>query len=126
MGEAVKLVRERYTIDPQRIVAHGHAAGGRFAIHLAFKERELYRGVLSSAGSLREAPPENRPEYRLQLHLISGEKDRIHPFMVRSVELLRALKYPCSFRSSKELSGDYPPADLIEEAGRFVDLLDRL
>lgn len=126
VGESVKLVRQRYSIDLQRIVAHGFDDGGRFAIHLAFKERELYRGVLAAAASLREPPPENRPEYRLQLHFISGEKDRGHPLVVRSVELLRELEYPCSFRDSKELAHEYPTAELIEEAGRFVDLLDRI
>ena len=53
MLEAVRDTLNRYTIDKQRIVAHGMGIGGQMAVHLGFNHRDLFRGVVATAPSPR-------------------------------------------------------------------------
>lgn len=64
-----------YTIDRQRIVAHGLRQGAQFALYLGFDARVLIRGVASVAGSLAQTPKENVPNQRLSFFLVAGDHD---------------------------------------------------
>src|SRR5262249_37801121 len=43
--QSVQDVIKQYTVDPQRIVAHGMGIGGQMALHLGMNQRDLFRGV---------------------------------------------------------------------------------
>ncbi len=124
--ETVVTFQKKYSIDSSRVVLHGFANSGPFATHLAFKHRDLFRGLVLAAAPIAERPPENLPEYRLQFHLVCGAKDRAHPFIDRNVASLKSLKYPASFTSLPDLEHRYPNAAGVDAISRWIDSLDRL
>jgi serine protease Do len=124
--ETVGAFQKKYSIDASRVVLHGFADSGPFATHLAFKHRDLFRGLALAAAPILERPPENLPEYRLQFHLVCGAKDRVHPFVERTAASLKVIKYPASFISLPDLEHRYPNATGVDAMARWVDSLDRL
>lgn len=124
--DTVEAFQQKYSIDPGRVVLHGYDKSGPFATHLAFKHRELFRGLILAASPIAERPPENLPEYRLQFQLICGSKDPAHPYLDRTAASLRALKYPASFTSLPDWEHRYPNADGVDAMARWIDSLDRL
>ena len=124
--DCVELMTERYNVDPARVSLHGYANGGDFAWHLAFKYREMFRGIQVIAAGLRNPPPESRPEFRLLSHLICGEKDLALRLVKITNANLRAIKYPVTFNELPLLEREYPSAEDIENAARWVDTLDRI
>jgi hypothetical protein len=43
---SVRETMKTYTVDNQRVVAHGLGNGGQMALHLAFNYRDLFRGAI--------------------------------------------------------------------------------
>lgn len=124
--DLVRSMQERYTIDPARVVLHSFSSGGNFAYHLAFKERELFRGVAVAAQPLLTPPPENDPDFRQQMYLCCGDQDLLLKRVEATASGLRKLKYPCAFRTLTGRSHEYPVADDTAEIARWIDLLDRI
>ncbi len=124
--ETVVSFQKKYSIDTGRVVLHGYDKSGPFATHLAFKHRDLFRGLLLAASAVSERPPENLPEYRLQFQLVCGAKDPAHPILERMANSLRAIKYPANFTSLSDLEHRYPNADGVDAMARWIDSLDRL
>lgn len=124
--ETVVSFQKKYSIDTGRVVLHGYDKSGPFATHLAFKHRDVFRGLILAASIIGERPPENLPEYRLQFQLICGSKDPAHPFAERNANSLRGIKYPANFTSLPDLEHRYPNADGVDAMSRWMDSLDRL
>ena len=124
--ETVVSFQKKYSVDAGRVVLHGYDKSGPFATHLAFKHRDVFRGLILAASLITERPPENLPEYRLQFQLICGSKDPAHAFLDRNANSLRALKYPANFTSLPDLEHRYPNADGVDAMARWIDSLDRL
>ena len=124
--ECVKWIQERYSVDPSRVYLHGYQDGGSFAWYLGFKHREIFRGVQAIAAGLRQRPPENRPDFRQQFHLICGERDRVFPLVRATYNGLKRLKFPATLSAAAGQERKYPTTDQIEEAGRWADSLDRI
>lgn len=124
--ELVAAMRERYSIDPARIVLHSFSTGGNFAWHLAFRERELFRGAAIASQPLLTKPSEHDPDFRQQFYLYCGDKDLLLKRVQATATGLRQLKYPCSLRTVPGRTHEYPTSDDIEEIGRWIDLLDRI
>ncbi|MGH7199348.1 MAG: PDZ domain-containing protein, partial [Planctomycetaceae bacterium] len=123
---AVEEMTANYSVDPARVFLHGFSTGGNFALQTAFKERELFRGVAAVAAPLQTRPPENDPDYRLQLYLACGSEDNLLRQVRATAEALERLKYPVTFTEIKELDHRYPPDATIEEIARWADALDRI
>ncbi|MFK7822321.1 MAG: PDZ domain-containing protein [Planctomycetaceae bacterium] len=123
--DTVDLMQSRYSIDPQRIVVHGYATSAALTLALTFEHRELVRGSIVVGGGLRARPPENRPEYPLQLYFYAGEKDPRQPRVKTTVTGLRAMKYPVTFANSIASGTEYPSVDQVKTFGRWIDSLDR-
>ncbi|MBC7817176.1 MAG: PDZ domain-containing protein [Planctomycetaceae bacterium] len=124
--DTVVSFQKKYSIDAGRVVLHGYDKSGPFATHLAFKHRDVFRGLILAASVISERPPENLPEYRLQFQLICGSKDPAHAFLDRNANALRSLKYPANFTSLPDLEHRYPNADGVDAMARWIDSLDRL
>ena len=130
-AEPVKRLIERfqneYSIDASRIAIHSYASGSGFAAHLAIKYREMVRGLSVAAGAfpLRQ-PPENRPDMRLQFHLMCGDKDRGFAIVQRILAILKAGKLPVTMSAIPGLAHAYPPSDRVSEIAIWMDLLDRI
>lgn len=124
--EAVDEMRAKYNIDAARTVLHGFGDGGELAFELAFKYRELFRGVSATGAALRKQPPENDPDFRIQIHLCCGARDEAYRRVEVTVEALRKLKFPVIFTTIDDYEHAYPPTEQIREIGRWVDGLDRI
>ena len=124
--DTVASFQKKYAIDAGRVVLHGYDKSGPFATHLAFKHRELFRGLILAASPIAERPPENLPEYRLQFQLICGSKDPAHPILERAANGLRSIKFPATFTSLPDFEHRYPNADGVDAMARWIDSLDRL
>lgn len=124
--DTVVAFQKKYSIDAGRVVLHGYDKSGPFATHLAFKHRDLFRGLILAASIISQRPPENLPEYRLQFQLICGSKDPAHALLGRNANTLQQLKYPANFTSLPDLEHRYPNADGVDAMARWIDSLDRL
>jgi serine protease Do len=122
----VQKMQQTYNIDGQRIVLHGYSDGCRFAYHLAFKYRSLFRGVAASSEPLKASPPENRPDLRLQFFLSCGDKDDLYRRVQQTRIRLAAMKFPVTLSSVSGAGHEYPPIPVLDAIGRWIDLLDRI
>lgn len=124
--DCVAWAREKYRIDPARITVHSDSSGGPLAWHLAFKHREVFRGVVMASQPLGSLPPENEPDFRQQFYLVCDKDDPLFPAVKQSVEILRRAKYPVAFNPAPVLSQKYLSDGDLEEIARWLDLLDRI
>jgi serine protease Do len=122
----VKEVQQKYNIDDQRIVLHGYSDGCRFAYHLAFKYRSLFRGVAASSEPLKVTPPENRPDLRLQFFLSCGDKDNLYRRVQQTRNRLAGMKFPVTFSTLAGAGHEYPTIPVLDAIGRWIDMLDRI
>ncbi len=122
----VQEMQQKYRIDSQRIVLHSYSDGCRFSFHLAFKYRSLFRGVAASSEPLKVAPPENRPDLRLQFFLSCGDKDNLHRLVQRTRVRLAAMKFPVVLTTVPGEGHSYPPIPVLEAIARWIDMLDRI
>jgi len=74
----LKLVRERYSIDSDRIYLMGHSMGGAGTYHLGGKYSDIWAGIapISGAGGIPDAAAAERYRSFATL-LMHGEKDSI-------------------------------------------------
>jgi poly(3-hydroxybutyrate) depolymerase len=107
-------------------VLHGYASGGAFAYAMAFKHRQLFKGISTVAAPLMTAPPDNEPDFRLQFHLLSGEADPVHRGVVLTAKGLSELKYPVVQTTIEGAGHKYPTGDSITEIALWIDALDRI
>lgn len=124
--DAVDEFSDDYSIDPARVFLHSFSDGGKFAFQLAFKYREVFRGICPVAAALRTRPVENSPEFRLQFHFVCGEADPLNRVVQRSVAGLRRLKFPVSSTTVKKLGHKYPADETVKEIARWAACLDRI
>ena len=124
--DAIDQFRQQYNIDPSRVAAHGLGNGGEFAASVAFRFPELFRGLALAGTALKDAPPEHSPEFRVQFHLIYGDRDPAAAFVQKTAAGLTQLKFPVTLRKVDGHRAGYPPADAVEETARWLDALDRL
>jgi S1-C subfamily serine protease/predicted esterase len=119
-------VMDRYTIDRQRVVAHGMGLGGQFAFYLGLNARELIRGVATTGAALASAAKDNVADQRLAFFLVAGGKDPLRPAIAESRDKLQGHKFPVAYREVTDLAGqEYLDADTLDELGRWIDSLDR-
>ncbi len=71
----LRAMLRQYTIDRNRIIAHGLRQGAQFGLYLGFDARDLIRGVAAVGGSMAQPPKENVPDQRLSFFLVAGERD---------------------------------------------------
>lgn len=115
-----------YSIDSSRLFLHGFGDSANFTFKMAFRHRELFRGVCMAAGVLSVPPMFNSPDYRLQFHFVCGEKDEDNPRVKASADLLKTMKFPTSYRSMKGVELEYPTGKHLDEIARWIDSLSRI
>jgi len=74
----LKSMRQRYTVDPDRIYLMGHSMGGAGTYHLGAKYNDIWAGIapISAAGGIADAAEAERYRSFATL-LMHGEKDSI-------------------------------------------------
>eukprot|EP00913_Durusdinium_trenchii_P023376 g21954.t1 len=124
--DSVDNLTDDYSVDPSRVFVHSFGDAGTFAFQVAFKYRELIRGVCPVGAALRTRPVENNPEFRLQFHFVCGEKDPLSRPVQAAVAGLRKLKFPVSSTIVKNKEHEYPDGPTLDEIARWADCLDRI
>lgn len=122
----VTQVREKYTIDPQRIFLHSHGSGAPMACLLSTRQREVFRGLVLTGAPFQGPAAEQEPDFRQQFNFVCGGDDKALPNVKKAVEALRKLKFPVAFTTVKGLGSKYPADAEIDEIGRWADSLDRI
>lgn len=117
-------VTENYSISTSRIAIMGSEDSGVFATRLAFKNRELFRGLIAMESPLRIPPPDSDPDSRLLIAFIAAPETRGRERIEKSVELLRKQKFPTALLDSEE-AGKFS-FDLVNSLIQWLDSLDRL
>ena len=73
----LRMIRERYTIDPDRIFLMGHSMGGAGTYYLGGKYNDIWAGLAPIAGAGGIAP-ENAQRYRsIPMLIMHGDRDSI-------------------------------------------------
>ncbi len=120
-------VLANYNVDRSRIVTHGHQAGGAMAFLVAFKQRDLIRGVASVDSALpqRTPVPNNDPVQRLAIYMTTASKSRLASAIEAGSKRLVEMKFPVTLKDQGE-QARYLSADEISELVRWIDTLDRI
>jgi serine protease Do len=120
-------VSGRYQIDPQRTAVMGRAAGGSMAYFVAFRLREVVRGLVAVDAAMpgRLQPPDAEPTRSLSFLVTTAAKSRVAERIQQGIARLRGMKHPVTVQDM----GDQPrklTAKELEEVARWIDSLDRI
>jgi predicted peptidase len=121
---AVREVMARYTIDPQRVVAHGTGIGGQMACYLGFNARELFHGV-ATVGAVVTNPKDNVPGQRLSFYLAGGDRDPLIKAITESRTKLTERKIPVYYHELANRGREYLEDLVLAELVRWIDSLDK-
>ncbi|MGQ0633133.1 MAG: PDZ domain-containing protein [Planctomycetaceae bacterium] len=124
--DAVEEFTAKYSIDRARIVLHAFGSSGPLAWLSAFKHRGLFHGLSVVAAPLAVPPPDNEPDFRLQIHLVSGDADPLHRAVTGTARLLREMKFPVVHTIIPGGGHKYPAAETVAEIAAWIDALDRI
>lgn len=122
---AIRETIAQYTVDRQRVVAHGLAVGGQMAFYLGFSQRDLIRGV-ATTGAVVTQVKDNLLDQRLSFYLAGGELDPLIKSIAESRTQLQQRKFPVVFREAKTRGREYLDDMHLRELVRWIDSLDRL
>jgi len=122
--EAVREVAARYTVDPQRIVAHGMGIGGQMACYLGFNARDLFRGV-ATVGAVVTNLRDNVPAQRLSFYLAGGDRDPLVKAIAESRTKLIERKFPVFYRELPNRGREYFDDSVLRELVLWIDGLDK-
>jgi serine protease Do len=118
-------VRSAYTVDPVRIVLHGHRAGGRLAYLVARTSPDVVRAVAAVEAPMAVRPPEHDPLYPMAFYVAWAKASPDADAIRASVRRLREMKYPVTVKRLGEESR-YLRAEELSELVRWIDVLDRI
>jgi S1-C subfamily serine protease/predicted esterase len=124
--EAAREVMKEYTIDRERVVAHGMAVGGQLAMYLGFQARDLIRGVATTGSVLATQPKDNLAGQRLAFFVVAGAKDPIAKDVAEIKAKLTEKKFPVIHREVADMGKEYLDRRTFDELVRWIDSLDRL
>lgn len=123
----IRALLQQYTIDRNRIIAHGLRQGAQFALYLGFDARDLIRGVASVGGSLAQPPKENVPDQRLSFFLVAGERDPQIEVIKQAPTKLTENRFPViSHIVPGQGNGYITELAIFEQLIQWIDGLDRL
>ncbi|MSU76984.1 MAG: PDZ domain-containing protein [Gemmataceae bacterium] len=121
---ATRDAMTRYTVDRQRVIAHGWGVGGNMAIHLGFSHRDLFRGVCA-VGAAPIQFKDNIAGQRLSFYLTTGELDPLAKSIAEGRTRLAERRYPAFYRQHPERGRDYLNDKQLREVIRWIDSLDQ-
>lgn len=118
-------INSTYTVDPTRVVVHGHEGGGALAYMVAFGHRDLVRAVAAVDAPVSGQPPENDPLHRLAIYMTTAKKSQHASVLKRAISRWREMKIPVTVKDVGEKPRDLNEDELAELA-RWIDMLDRI
>ncbi len=116
---------ENFTIDPSRVALMAQDDSGVFASELAFKYRELFRGMILIDSPLRVAPPDNDPDTKLLICFVTKEGSTFKEAIEKTVTALQKRFFPTDHIIETEPTQSFHP-ETVHELGIWIDAMDRL
>jgi S1-C subfamily serine protease/predicted esterase len=123
--QVIRDLTNEYTIDRQRVVAHGIGVGGQMAFYLGLNARDVIRGVATTGAALSNQPKDNVASQRLSFFIVAGGKDPLAPAIAESKTKLTDHKFPVVYREVSEMGHEYLDTTTLNELVRWIDSLDR-
>jgi S1-C subfamily serine protease len=123
--DAARHVLSDYTIDRQRVVAHGMGVGGQMALYLGFHDRELIRGVATTGAVVTQAK-DNLAAQRLAFYLVAGGRDPLVKAIAESKTKLTERGFPVVYRQIADMGRQYLDERTLDELVRWIDALDKM
>src|SRR5262249_12832443 len=123
--QILRAVIDEYTIDRQRVIAHGMGVGGQMAFYLGFHAREHFRGVAPTGAALTNNPKDNVANQRLAFFIVAGGKDPLAQAIAESKAKLIEHKYPVVYQEVPEMGHEYLDVQTLGMLMRWIDSLDR-
>ncbi len=116
-----------YNVDPQRVAAMGQEGGGGMAFLLAFRHRDLIRGLVIDRAAIPFGLmiPDNEPLQRLSLLIHETEDAKLKERVEQCIEALTERKFPVVRVKRSASDGDLTN-DERHQLARWIDTLDRL
>jgi predicted esterase len=124
--QTARAMLNEYTIDRQRIVAHGMGVGGQMAFYIGFHARDFIRGVATTSAILATSPKDTALGQRLAFFIVAGGKDPMNKQIQLSSKTLTDKKFPVSFHEIAEMGKEYLTQKVLDELVRWIDSLDRI
>lgn len=128
---ALKLIREKFTIDNDRIFLMGHSMGGAGTYHIGGKFNDIWAGLapISGAGGIADATAAERYK-SIPMLIMHGDKDSIVPVATsrRAVLALQAVGAPHIYLEFPGMDHEFwirRGADHMEKVFVFFSLLSR-
>ncbi len=121
----IQDVEGEYTIDRQRIIAHGMGVGGQMAFYLGFHAPDVIHGVATTGAAFTTAVRDNPSNARLAFFVVAGGKDPRLATIRESKDKLAARKLPLVYHESPEMGHQYLDAVMLHELIAWIDALDR-
>jgi serine protease Do len=123
----VRSIRTQYTIDPQRVIAHGIGVGGQMAYYMAINKREVFKAAVPVGAILASNPKDPVAGQRVTFLVIAGAKDPIVKEIEGGYKKLLEKKYQAIYREMKVTGKEYVNDDdaIFREMVRWMDSLDR-
>lgn len=119
-------IKERYTVDPARVVVIGKEGSGPFASKFAFKDPGLVQGLVLMGAPLRIVPPDTDPDAPLQFAFVSTPKGDQHKRIEAVVPALRKRNFPTWLLEKQVQDESTFPSETVSELSEWIDALDRL
>jgi serine protease Do len=123
--QVARDVMAEYTIDHQRVIAHGMGIGGQMAYYLGLNVRDLIRGVATTGAVLTNPVKDTAASQRLSFFIVAGGKDPLAQAIAETKTKLSAHKYPVVYREIQEMGNQYFDAVTLHDLIRWIDSLDR-
>jgi serine protease Do len=124
--DLVEEFQEIYTIDPRRIVLHAGRGGAGIAAAIAFRERDMFRGLSLVGTPLPVPPPETDPDAPLDFHFAFHPEASSAQVIEQTIQALRQLAFAVTTQETADADVSAPSAADAEGIARWVDALDRL
>jgi predicted esterase len=124
--ETAREVMKEFTIDRQRVVAHGMGVGGQLAFYLGFNARDLVRGVATTGAVMATQPKDSAAGQRLAFFVVAGGKDPLAKQIAEVRPELLKRKYPVTHREVAEMGKEYLDRKTFDELVRWIDSLDKI
>ena len=120
-------VMKNYTVDPTRVVVHGHQGGAAMAYLVALTNLGVVRAVAAVEAPLPRVSrlPETDPVRRLAIYTTLASKTEQTAAIEAGIKRLRENKYPVVVQPLGE-QARYLTAEELEELVRWFDSLDRI
>jgi poly(3-hydroxybutyrate) depolymerase len=123
----VERVIAQYKVDPHRVVVYGHDGGGAMAWLLGLSNRDLFRGIATSAAPLPRQirVPQNEPAQRLAVFAaIPPNKDAALAQIADGLQKLAEAGYTVTTVTTAGDAAQLSDTH-CDELARWIDTLDR-